>query len=124
MTNAEKHQVASKHSNVCHLTCNVFSTLHAKRGSITDEKANLKSDLNLTRIVWNEIGLSCTPKFYVLCEHAPDLLRKLSEFYDIGEDAIERLHQIRLRHFARIRNLRIIEKQKENQAKHEEIKND
>ena len=41
----------------------------------------------------------------------------------MGEDAIKRWHQIRLRHHARIRNLRIIGKQKENQAKCQEIRN-
>lgn len=97
---------------------NVFSMLHSKRGSIADKQlTDLKSDLNLMQIVWREIGLSCTPKFYVLHEHLPDLLHQSNRFYDMDEDVIERWHQICLRHYTRIRNLRSIEKQKVNQAK-------
>ena len=87
-------------------------------------KTDLKSDLNLIRIVWNEIGLSCTPKFHALNEHSSDILHKLRGFYDMGEDSIERWHQIRLRCHHRIRHLRSIEKQKENQAKQQEVQND
>ena len=43
----------------------------------------------------------------------------MNRFYDMGEDAIERWHQIQMRHYARIRSLRSIEKQKANQAKYE-----
>ena len=42
----------------------------------------------------------------------------------MGEDAIERWHQIRTRHFARIRSLRSEEKQKLNAAKHEHTANE
>ena len=85
--------------------------LHVKIGSITDRKiTDLKSDLNLITIVWNEIALSYAPTFHALHEHAPDLLHKLSRFYEMSEDAIQRWHQILLRHCARIRNLRSIEK--------------
>jgi len=94
--------------------------MHSKRGSVTISKVNaLKTDLNLLRIKWNEMNLSYTPKFHVLYEHSADLLLEMNGFYDMGEDAIERWHQIRLRHETRIRCLRSLNKQKENQAKYE-----
>ena len=37
----------------------------------------------------------------------------------MGEDAIERWHQIRMRHYARIKGLRSIARQKNSQAKYE-----
>ena len=97
----------------------VFSTLHAKRGTITIDVINvLKSDLNLVRIKFIELNLSFTPKFHMLYEHAPKFLLELNGFYEMGEDAIERWHQIRMRHHARIRSLRSQALQKRNQSKH------
>ena len=48
----------------------------------------------------------------------------MNGFFDMGEDAIERWHQTRTRHFARIRSLRSEEKQKFNAAKYEHVTND
>ena len=42
----------------------------------------------------------------------------------MGEDAIKRQHQIRIRYIAYIRSLQSLEKQKLNQAKYEVIKSD
>ena len=103
----------------------VFSTLHSSRGTASIDKTKaLKHDLNLMRIKWIEMGLSFTQKFHVLFEHLPDVLLELDGFYDMGEDAIERWHQMRLKHYARVRNLRNLERQKDIQAKHQEVQND
>ena len=67
--------------------------------------------------------LSYTPKFHVLFEHVPGTLRAMNGFFDMGEDAIERWHQIRTRHDARMRSLRSKERQKLNIAKHEHVTN-
>ena len=42
----------------------------------------------------------------------------MSGFFDVGEDAIERWHQICMRHYARIWSLRSAKVQKNCQAKH------
>lgn len=103
---------------LCVLMDSVFSTLHAKRGAIAIDMINvLKSDLNLVRIKFKELNLSYTPKFHMLYEHVPKFLLELNGFYDMGEDAIERWHQIRMRHHARIRSLRSQALQKRNQSK-------
>ena len=60
----------------------------------------------------------------MLFEYLPDVVLELDGFYDMGEDAIERWHQTRLKHYARVRNLRNLERQKDNQAKYQEIQND
>ena len=70
------------------------------------------------------MGLSFTPKFQLIFEHLSDLLLELDGFCDTGEDAIKRWHQMHLRHHSRVRNLRNLERQKQNQAKHQEVKND
>ena len=124
VSNNEIDEITKNYANLCHLMDNMFSILHSKRGGITDEKINaLKDDLNLVRMKWHDMGLSYTPKFHVLHEHAADFLLTLNGFYDMGEDAIERWHQIRLKHHARIRSLRNMQKQKNDQAKCQEMQN-
>ena len=98
----------------------IFSILHSKRGTVTNEKIiELKNDLNLLRVKWKELNLSFTPKFHLLYEHTPHFLQTMNGFFDMGEDAIERWHQIRMRHHARIRSLRSENLQKQNQSKYE-----
>ena len=41
-------------------------------------------------IMFQEMHLSHAPKFHVLCEHAPGILRMMNVFFDMGEDMIER----------------------------------
>ena len=50
----------------------------------------------------HEMNVSYAPNFHMLCDHVPDALLKMNGFFDMGEDAIERWHQIRMRHHARI----------------------
>ena len=116
----EVNLICCNYGRLCGLMDSVFSTLHSKWDTVTEEKINtLKSDLDLVRIKWNEINISFTTKFHVLYEHVPDLLLDMNAFYDMGEDTIERWHQIRMRHYARIRSLRSLNMQKQNQAKYE-----
>ena len=65
------------------------------------------------------MNLSHTPKFHVLHEHTPSIIIEMNGFFDMGEDAIERWHQIRMRHHARIRSLRSAQVQKNCQEKYE-----
>ena len=67
--------------------------------------------------------LSYAPKFHVLFEHVPGMLHAINGFFDMGEDSIERWHQTRARHDARMRSLRSKEKQKLNIAKYEHVTN-
>ena len=55
----------------------------------------------------------------MLYEHVPKFLLELNGFYEMGDDAIERWHQIRMRHHTRIRPLRSQALQKRNQSKYE-----
>ena len=51
------------YGRLCSLMDGMFSTLHSKRGTITDEKIEtLKEDLNLVRLKWKVIFilLNCT----------------------------------------------------------------
>ena len=50
----------------------------------------------------HEMNNICTPKFHMLHEYVHDALLKMNGFFDMGEDAIERWNQIRMRHHARI----------------------
>ena len=52
------------------------------------------------------MNLSYTPKFHMLHDHVPDVLFKMNGILHIGEEAIERWHEIRMRHHSRIRALR------------------
>ena len=89
---------------------------------MTEEKIEmLKYNLNLVRNKWHEIYLSCTPKRHMLYECDPDILLNLNGFCDVGEDAIVRWYQIRMRRHNRIMSLRSAHNQKQNQAKHELI---
>ena len=116
----EIREICTGFGRLLSLLDSVFSTLHAKRNSVTASRLEtLKSDLNLVRIKWNEMNLSYTPKFHLLYEHVPGILFELNGFFDMGEDCIERWHQIRMRHYARIRCLRSENLQKINQAKYE-----
>lgn len=78
--------------------------LHSKRGTVSNELIKtLQLDLDLLIIEFIELNLSFTPKFHMLYEHIPNYLMELNGFYDMGEDAIERCHQIRIRHYTCIR---------------------
>ena len=70
-----------------------------------------------------EINLSCTPKFHMLHEHVPNMLLEMNGLFDMGEDTIERWHQIRMCHHARIRTLRSSQRKKNSQAKYEHVHN-
>ena len=106
----EVNSICCSYGQLCSLIDSVFYTLHSKWGTVTEEKINtLKSDLDLVRIKWNEMNMNSTPKFHTLYEHVPDLLLDMNGFYDMGEDDIERWHQIRMQHYARIRILRSLD---------------
>ena len=96
----------NNYSGLCPLMDSIFSTLNSKRGDMKEEKIEtLKCDLNLARIKWYEIILGYAPKFHMLYEHVHDISLDLNCFYEMGEDSIEKWHQIRMRHHARIRSL-------------------
>ena len=87
--------------------------MHSKRDTVTSAIINsIKFVLNSLRIKLNEMNLIYAPKFHLLYEHVPFYLEYLNGFYDMGEEAIERWYQMRMRHHAHIKGLRSIAKQK------------
>jgi hypothetical protein len=77
----------------------VFSLLLTKRGEVAYQVAEtLKKQLELVRQKWDEIGLSMTVKWHMLLNHAIEfLIRTGGGLIKMGEDRIERAHQLRER---------------------------
>ena len=58
-----------------HLLDSVFSKYMTKRGNVTNDLiAHLKNELRAAMKKWTSMGLSMTPKFHLLLEHAIDQL--------------------------------------------------
>ena len=71
----------------------IFSKVNTKRGEVNEEVIlALEKELDLTRHEWKRVGLSQTPKFHLLLDHAVPMLRLIGGFVDMGEDVIERFH--------------------------------
>jgi hypothetical protein len=104
----------------------VFSLLLTKRGDVTDEvKETLKKRLELARQKWDEMGLSMTPKWHMLLNHGIEfLVRTGGGLIEMGEDRIERAHQLRERDRQRYSRLRNISKMKASQAKFQNLRLD
>ena len=104
----------------------VFSLLLTKRGEVTVEVVEtLKKRLELARQKWDEMGLSMTPKWHMLLNHAIEfLIRTGGGLIEMGEDRIERAHQLRERDRQRYSRLRNISKMKASQAKFQNLRLD
>jgi hypothetical protein len=104
----------------------VFSLLLTKRGEVTDKVvATLKHRLELARQKWDEMGLSMTPKWHMLLNHGIELLiRTGGGLIKMGEDRIERAHQLWERDRQRYSCLRNISKMKALQAKFQNLRVD
>ena len=102
----------------------VLSLLLTKRGEVTDEVAEtLKKRLELARHKWDEMGLSMTPKWHMLLNHGIEfLIRTGGGLIEMGEDRIERAHQLRERDRQRYSRLRNISKMKASQAKYQNLR--
>jgi hypothetical protein len=84
-----------------------------------------KERLELARQKWEEMGLSMTPKWHMLLNHAIEfLIRTGGGLIEMGEDRIERAHQLRERDRQRYSRLRNILKMKASQAKFQNLRLD
>jgi hypothetical protein len=102
----------------------VFSLLLTKRGEVTYKVAEtLKKWLELAQQKWDKMGLSMTPKWHMLLNHAIEfLIRTGGGLIEMGEDRIERAHQLRERDSQRYSRLRNIFKMKASQAKYQNLR--
>jgi hypothetical protein len=96
-----------------------FFLLLTKRGEVTYKVAEtLKKRLELARQKWDEMGLSMTPKWRMLLNHAIEFLTRTGGgLIEMGKDRIERAHQLGER-YSRLRN---ISKMKASQAKYQNL---
>jgi hypothetical protein len=102
----------------------VFSLLLTKQGEVTYKVAEtLKKRLELARQKWDEMGLIMTPKWHMLLNHAIEfLIRTGGGLIKMGEDRIERAHQLRERDRQQYSRLRNISKMKASQAKYQNLR--
>jgi hypothetical protein len=98
----------------------VFSLLLTKRREVTFEVAEtLKKQLELARQKWDEMGLSMTPKWHMLLNHAIEFLTRTGGgLIEMGEDQIEPAHQLQERDRQQYSRVRNISKMKASQAKY------
>jgi hypothetical protein len=122
----ELKAVCSAHGQMFQLLDGIFSLVNTKRGAVTTELLKtLKERLELARKKWDDIGLSMTPKWHMLLAHAIEfLLRTGGGLIEMGEDRIERAHQLRERDRQRYSRLRSIQKMKNSQAKFQNLRMD
>ena len=122
----ELKTVCSAHGQMFQLLDGIFSLLNTKRGGVTAEIVQkLKERLELARRKWDDMGLSMTPKWHMLLAHAIEfLIRTGGGLIEMGEDRIERAHQLRERDRQRYSRLRSINKMKASQAKFQNLRMD
>jgi hypothetical protein len=122
----ELKAVCSAHGQTLQLLDGMFSLLNTKRGAVTAEIVEkLKERLELARKKWDDMGLSMTPKWHMLLAHAVEmLLRTGGGLIEMGEDRIERAHQLRERDRQRYSRLRNIQMMKASQAKFQNLRMD
>jgi hypothetical protein len=72
----------------------VFSLLLTKQGEVAYEVAEtLKKQLELAQQKWDEIGLSMTPKWHMLLNHAIELFTRTGGgLIEMGKDQIKPAH--------------------------------
>jgi hypothetical protein len=77
----------------------VFSLLLTKRGDVMNKvMETLKKQLELARQKWDKMGLSMTPKWHMLLNDVIGfLIRTGGGLIEMGQDRIERAHQLRER---------------------------
>jgi hypothetical protein len=104
----------------------VFLLLLTKHGEVTYGMAEtLKKGLELARQKWEEMGLSRTPKWHMLLNHANKfLIRTEGGLIRMGKDRIEPAHQLRERDGQQYSRLQNISKMKALQAKYQNLRLD
>ncbi len=116
----EIHNKCHEIGRLASMLDSLFAMCLTKRGEVTDDLvAKLERDLLVTMKEWKRVGLSFTPKFHVLIDHAPEQLRMTGGFADMLEDAIERSHQRRSKNESRFSRMRNQVMAKQSQAKYE-----
>jgi hypothetical protein len=72
----------------------VFSILRMKHGTPKEEDyTKLEAAIKQAAKLWEELDMSCTPKFHLILVHALSLMRKHNGFGDMLEDDLEKSHQ-------------------------------
>mgnify|MGYP000582880178 CR=1 FL=1 len=123
VTSEEIDEVCTAHGRLLMQMDMIFSIMHTRRGGVTELLlTTLQEQLDLVRHKWDEMGLSNTPKFHVLLNHAVPQLRSTGGFADMGEDHIERSHQSRERDRHRLSRMRDQDKAKQSQAKFQNLR--
>ncbi len=122
--NQEIDAVCKDHDGVFFVLLDaIFSLLNTPRGKVTDlVLEELEKRLSGILTEWLRLGLSFTPKFHILLNHALSQLRRMKGFHDMGEDRIERAHQDRMINEARLMRLRNKGLQMDSQAKFQGMK--
>ena len=111
-------EVCASYGRVAVILDGVFSKVNTPRGKVTDQVvSDLEELLYVGMGEWKRMGQSATPKWHMLLDHVPGLLRRTGGFVDMGEDAIERSRQRRVRDEARLIRLRNDSAIKLSQAK-------
>jgi molecular chaperone DnaK (HSP70) len=83
----------------------------------------LKKQLYLARQKWDEMGLSMTPRWHMLLNHAINfLIRTGGGLIEMGKDQIERAHQLQERDRQQYSCLRNVSKMKALQAKYQNLR--
>ena len=120
----EVRDVSTHHGQMFQLLDGIVSFLNMKRGKVTEEVvAKLEERLEAARLKWNELGLSMTPKWHMLLNHAVEILKLFNGgLIELGEDRIERAHQVRERDRQRISRMRNYTKMKESQTKFQNLR--
>jgi hypothetical protein len=118
--------VCLAHGQMFQLLDGIFSLLNTKRGVVTAEIVEKSKDrLELARKKWDDMSLSMTPKWHMLLAHVIELLMITGGgLIVMGEDRIERAHQLRERDRQRCSCLRSIKKMKASQAKFQNLRMD
>ena len=85
-----------------------FSILRMPFGTPKEEHFTMLEEAALVQIekLWNELGISHTPKVHALMRHALDQMKRVGGFGDMLEDHVEKSHQDMDKFHQRVATLR------------------
>jgi hypothetical protein len=102
-----------------------FSILRMPFGTPKEEQFTmLEEALVQIKKLWNELGLSHTPKYHVLLRHALEQMRRIDGLGEMLEDHVEKSHQGMDKFHQRVATLRNYEMRAKCYSHHEKTAND